>query len=182
MATTASAAASRSAILSPATCGNRASHAGNGLSAMTWSKMIFSGHGSSRSVPAATSMATNAALSAGQCGPTNLIQFRRREAITSPPVPRSGVNHPPHRVEHRLGDRFAERRVRVDRQLDLLDGELVLARHGQLVNELRGVRADDVRAEDLAVLRVADDLHEALGLARRACAAVRAIRELAHLV
>ena len=65
-------------------------------------------------------------------------------------------------------------------EIDFLDGVLVLARDGELVDQLRGVRADDVRAEDLAVLRVADDLHEAVGLARRARAAVRGEGELAR--
>ena len=42
----------------------------------------------------------------------------------------------------------------MDRQLDLLDGERVLARDGELVDHFRRVGADDVRAEDLAVLDV----------------------------
>ena len=45
--------------------------------------------------------------------------------------------------------------MRVDGQLDLLDREFVLARDGELVDQLRRVRADDVRAQNLAVLRVA---------------------------
>ena len=55
--------------------------------------------------------------------------------------------------------------MRVDRELDLFHGELVGPRNGELVNEFRRMRAHDVRAEDLTVLGVADDLHEAFGLA-----------------
>ena len=72
--------------------------------------------------------------------------------------------------------------MRVDREIDFLDRELVRARDDELVDQLRRVRADDVGAEDLAVLRVANDLHEAFGLARRARAAVRREGELADLV
>ena len=50
--------------------------------------------------------------------------------------------------------------MRVDREIDLLDRVLVLARDHELVDQLSRVRANDVRAEDLAVLRVADDLDE----------------------
>ena len=71
-------------------------------------------------------------------------------------------------VERRLGYRFGEGRVGVDRQIHLFHRKLVLPRDGQLVNQLGRVCADDVRAEDLAVLGVADDLDEAFGLARGA--------------
>ena len=63
--------------------------------------------------------------------------------------------------------------MRVNREVDFFDGELVRPRDDELVNQLGRVRADDVRAEDLAVLRVANDLHEALRVARRARAAAR---------
>src|SRR5688572_2409154 len=95
-----------------------------------------------------------------------------RVACDRVPGTPSRVNHLPERIERRLGDCLGEGRVRVDRQVDFLDGELVLAGHAQLVNQLRGVRPDDMRAEDLAILRIADDLHEALGVARRPRAAI----------
>src|SRR5687768_397363 len=94
----------------------------------------------------------------------------------------SRMDHLAHRVERSLGDGFAQRGVGVNREVDLFDGELVLARHRQLVNQLGRVAADDVRAEDLAVLRIANDLDEPFGLAARPCTAVRGEGELAHLV
>ena len=72
--------------------------------------------------------------------------------------------------------------MRMDREVHFLDRELVRPRDDELVNQLRRVRADDVRAEDLAVLRVANDLHEALRLARRARAAAGHERKLPDLV
>ena len=106
----------------------------------------------------------------------------RAPALSSARHPTSRVDHPAERIERRLGDRLGQRRMRVDRQIDFFDRELVLARDDELVDQLRRVRADDVRAEDLAVLRVANDLHEAFRLARRARAAVRREGELADLV
>src|SRR6185503_5384140 len=70
----------------------------------------------------------------------------------------------------------------MDREIHLFHRELVLTRNGQLVNELRGVRTDDVRTEDLSVLRVADDLHEAVRLAGRSRASARGEVEATHLV
>ena len=67
-------------------------------------------------------------------------------------------------------------------RFDFLDRELVRASHDDLVNELRRVRADDVRAEDLTVLRVANDLDEALRLARRARASAGRERKLSNFV
>ncbi len=72
--------------------------------------------------------------------------------------------------------------MRVDREVDLLDRELILARDDQLVDDLGRVRANDVRAEDFTVLRVADDLHEPVRVARGARAPVGRERELADLV
>src|SRR4051812_34487639 len=70
----------------------------------------------------------------------------------------------------------------VDREIDFLDCEFVFPGDGQLVDHLRRVRADDVGAEYLAVLGVANDLDEAFGLARSARAAVGGEGELADLV
>src|SRR5437879_4564433 len=67
----------------------------------------------------------------------------------------------------------------VNREIDFFDGVFVLPRDRQLVNHLGRMRADDVRAEDFAVFLVAQDLHEAFGLARAARPAVRGERKLA---
>ena len=64
----------------------------------------------------------------------------------------------------------------------LLYRELVLSRNSKLVQQFCRVRANDVRTENLAVFRIANDLHESLGLARRACAAVGREGKLADLV
>ena len=61
-------------------------------------------------------------------------------------------------VERGLSDGFRKRRMRMDRQIDFFDCVLVLTRYRQLVNQLGGVRADNVGAQNLAVLGVADDL------------------------
>src|SRR5437764_6093425 len=83
-----------------------------------------------------------------------------------------GVNHHPHRVERRFGDRFGEGWMRVNREIDFLDRELILTGDGKLVDQLGRVRADDMRAKDLSILRVANDLDEAFRLTRRARTAV----------
>src|SRR5215217_5026893 len=70
----------------------------------------------------------------------------------------------------------------VDREVDFLDRVLVRAGDDELVNQLRRVRADDVRAEYLTILGATDDLHESFRLARGARAAVRRKGELADLV
>src|SRR5688572_3141903 len=94
----------------------------------------------------------------------------------------SDVHDPPHRIERRLGDRLGQGGVRVDRQIHFLDRVFVLPRDRQLVDDLGGVAPDDVGPQDLAVLLVPHDLHEALGLPRRAGAAVGAEREAADLI
>src|SRR5437879_6722293 len=63
--------------------------------------------------------------------------------------------------------------MRVDGELDLLHRVFVFAGHGQLVDQLRSGAPYDVRSQDLAVLLVADDLHEALSLPGPARAPVR---------
>src|SRR5689334_637141 len=95
---------------------------------------------------------------------------------------RSRVKHLAERIQRGLGDRFGEGRMRVDREIDFLDGKLVLTGDAELVDQLRGVGADDVRPEDLPVLRIADDLDEALRLARRPGASVVRKGEASDLV
>src|SRR5687768_2319577 len=67
-------------------------------------------------------------------------------------------------------------------EIDLLHRVLVLACDRELVDELGRVGPDDVCAEDLTVLGVANDLHEAVGLAAGASAPVRREGELPDLV
>src|SRR5207247_743909 len=55
-------------------------------------------------------------------------------------------------------------RVRVNRELDLFHGVFILPRHRQLMDDLGRVPPHDVGAQDLAVLLVAQDLHEPFGL------------------
>src|ERR1700686_544529 len=95
---------------------------------------------------------------------------------------KSGMDHAPHGVQGRLGDRFGESWVRVDRESDLLDGELFLPGARELRDRLGGVGADDVGAQDLAILGLPNDLDEPVGLARRARTAIRRERELPDLV
>src|SRR5258708_5672705 len=94
----------------------------------------------------------------------------------------SGVNHPSERVEGSRGDGIGQRGMRMNGEVHFLDGVLVRPRDHELMDHLRGVRADDVRAEDLSVFRAANDLDEAVDLAGRAGAAVRGEGELADLV
>jgi dihydrolipoamide dehydrogenase len=61
------------------------------------------------------------------------------------------VQNSSERIEARFGHRFRESRVRVNREIDFLDSELVLSRNRDLEQQLSGVRPDDVGAEDLAV-------------------------------
>src|SRR5689334_881931 len=62
-------------------------------------------------------------------------------------------------------DRFRHRRMRVDGADQLLDGAFQLQRQRRFGNEFGRARSDHVDAEDLVVLLVGDDLHEALRLA-----------------
>ena len=52
--------------------------------------------------------------------------------------------------------------MRVDGEHHLVDRRLQLNRRHRFRNQLGGLRADDVHAENLAVLRVGDHLHEAV--------------------
>src|SRR6185312_6841511 len=65
----------------------------------------------------------------------------------------------------RLHHNLRERRVRVNRAGDLLVTGLELFRHDHLRDQVGRTRADDVRAEQLAVLGVADDLAQPLPVA-----------------
>ena len=74
---------------------------------------------------------------------------------------------------------LAERRVRVDREADVLEERVHLERERALADEVARLGADDVDAEDLVRLLVGDDLDEALGLVDRHRAAERGEGELA---
>ena len=54
----------------------------------------------------------------------------------------------------------------MDREVDLFEGQPVLDRQRRLGDEVGRARADDVRAEQLARLRVGNDLHETFRLAQ----------------
>src|SRR5215210_5236057 len=90
--------------------------------------------------------------------------------------------HPSHRIERRLRHCLGKRGVRVYGEIDFLDGVFVLSSDGQLVDDLRGVSADDMRAENLTVFLVPDDLHESLRLTRRPGPAVGAEVKTTDLV
>src|SRR5688572_20161473 len=70
----------------------------------------------------------------------------------------------------------------VHREVDLLHGVLVLSRHHQLVDDLRRMGPDNVRSEDLTIFRVSNDLHEPVGLAAGARAAICREGKLPDLV
>src|SRR5690606_39881334 len=92
------------------------------------------------------------------------------------------VDRPPQRRERRFGNALRQRRMRMHSRLHLLRRRLEVAADDEFADQLARARPDDVRAQDLAVLLVADDLHEAFRLARRARATARAERERAGLV
>ena len=71
--------------------------------------------------------------------------------------------------------------MRVDGEHQLVDGAFELHHGDSLGDELGGLRADDVHAEDLAVLRVGNDLHEAIVAADDRGFGVAGERELADL-
>src|SRR5919112_3762132 len=81
----------------------------------------------------------------------------------------------------RLHDGLGDGRVRVDDAPQLFGRGFEVERDDGLVNHLRRVRADDVDAQQLVVLRLADDLDEALLLAEDARLARRAEGELGRL-
>src|ERR1044072_8778262 len=67
-----------------------------------------------------------------------------------------------------LHDGLRDGRVRVDDAAQLVGGRFEMERDDGFVNDFGRVRADDVDAEQLVVLRLADDLNEALLLAEYA--------------
>ncbi len=62
---------------------------------------------------------------------------------------------------------LAERRVRVDREADVLEERVHLEGERALADEVARFGADDVHAEQLVGLLVGDDLEEAVGLVAR---------------
>src|SRR5688572_26220218 len=125
---------------------------------------IYSGAPSAGSVVPAGGRSTAVAATVAPTSASPADRPAPSAAATSETGSISDVHHPPHRVERRLGDRLRQGRVGVDREIDFFHGVLVLAGHRELVDDLRGVAAHDVGPQDLAVLLVADDLHEPLGL------------------
>ena len=75
------------------------------------------------------------------------------------------------RSQRRHHQRLRQRRVSVDRQVDLFEGQAVLHGQRRLGDEVRRARADDVGAQETPGVRVGDDLGETFGLAERQGAA-----------
>src|SRR5918992_5515644 len=99
---------------------------------------------------------------------------RKRTAATGPPAPAgsgaveaavSAVNQPAVRGPGGFHHRFGERRVRVDRSRHLVVAAFELAGVYQLLDQVGRLHRADVGAQDLAVLLVADDLHQAAAVA-----------------
>src|SRR3954452_15968056 len=78
-----------------------------------------------------------------------------------------------------LHDRLAQRRVAVDHARDLGVAALQRPRVDELLDHLRALRADDVAAEQLAVLLLTDDLDQARPVAVDRARADRAVLDLA---
>src|ERR671922_1879007 len=70
----------------------------------------------------------------------------------------SAVNQPTVRRPRRFHDRLRKRRMRMDAPRDLRKATLEIARVHELLDQVGCLHPDDVRAEHLAVLLVADDL------------------------
>src|SRR2546426_12749083 len=88
----------------------------------------------------------------------------RSDPSPGPGSERSHVHHPAERIERGLGHGLGHGRVRMNRELDLFHGVFILPRYRQLMDNLGRVSPHDVGAQDLAVLLVAQDLHEPFGL------------------
>ena len=71
--------------------------------------------------------------------------------------------------------------MRVDRQVDLLEGQAILDGKRRLRDEVGRTRSYDVRAQQLARLCVGDHLDEAFSLAERESATGGSKRESADL-
>src|ERR687889_587384 len=78
-----------------------------------------------------------------------------------------------------LHDRLRQRRVPVDDPSDLAVAALERLGVDELLDELGRARADDVAADQLAVLLVADDLDEAGAVAVDGAGSDRAVLQLA---
>ena len=76
---------------------------------------------------------------------------------------------------------FAQRRVRVVGKHHGLNSSFELHRGDTLGNDFSRLRADDVDAQDLAILRIGDDLDEAVVRIEDGGLRVSDERELAHL-
>ena len=75
------------------------------------------------------------------------------------------VDAAPDAAQRGLADRLGERRVRVDGGGDVGEREAGVDRQGELVHELGDVRSDQAGAEHRAAAGLADDAHEAVGVA-----------------
>src|SRR5207244_12399792 len=92
---------------------------------------------------------------------------RRRRRVGSGDLAIPKMNRAPLRRERRLHEGFGQSRVRVDREVQLLERQPVLDRERRLGYAVGRARSDDVRAEQVARAGVGDDLREALALAQR---------------
>jgi hypothetical protein len=78
-------------------------------------------------------------------------------------------------------DHLRKRRMRVDGRAQFVGRRFERDGQADFRDEFGRVRADDVRAEDFAVRLADDELHEALGIARRDRLAAGLVGELADL-
>src|SRR3954449_227201 len=95
-------------------------------------------------------------------------------------LPASAVYQPAVGGARGLHDALGERRVAVDDARDVGVAPLEQPDVDELLDELGGAGADDVAAEHLAVLLVADDLDDAGAVAVDGARADRAVLDLAH--
>src|SRR5437588_18262 len=96
------------------------------------------------------------------------------------PLPASSaVDQPAVGRATRLHHCLRERRMAVDDARDLRVAALEIAHIDELLDQLRRARADDVSAEELAVVGLADELHESRTVAVDRAATDRAVRHLA---
>src|SRR5437867_1015714 len=98
------------------------------------------------------------------------------------PASRSYLKRPAEHAEGGFFHRFAERRMRMYRDADVLRRSAILERLHRFLNQLRHVRSDHVRAEQLVGLGVGNELDEAGSLTRRARARVGGEGEFSGLV
>src|SRR5687768_8539801 len=79
-------------------------------------------------------------------------------ALSAPLSAIDDMDRLPTRGRGRLHDRLAERRMRMHRQLQVLQHRAHLDGQSALADEVGSAVADHVQAEDLLALRVGDDL------------------------